>query len=255
MAGHSKWAKVKHQKKLTDAVKSKIFAKLTKAITLAVKQGGRVTDLVSNFHLRLAVDRAKSFNMPKENIQRAIDRAAKGKSAQNMEDIIYEAFGPAGVGIIMETATDNKQRTVAQIKQILDRGGGHLATTGAVSHLFELVGQILVLKDGKGTDELMEMALEVGAYDFEDMDDTVAIYTEPKSLHKIKEKLSSLDLKVSSTELIYRPKTTVSLRDSDKINKLLKLVVSLEEIEDIQRVHTNFDIPEEYLQKEYLQKL
>lgn len=248
MAGHSKWSKVKHQKKLTDATKGKLFAKLTKAITLAIKQGGGITDTESNFRLRLAIDRSKNFNMPKENIQRAIDRAAKSQEGENIEDIIYEAFGPLGVGILIESATDNKQRTVAQIKQILDRNGGHLATNGAVSHFFEHVGRILILKNGKLADELLEVALEAGAYDFEDMDDCVAIYTEPKVLHKIRKTLSLNNLKITSSELVYRPKTTVSLNDANKIKQLIKLIDTLEESEDVQRVYANFDIPEKYLQ-------
>ena len=248
MSGHSKWSKVKHQKEATDAVKGKVFTKLATAIIIAVRDGGGGTDPEVNFKLRLAIEKARSFNVPKENIERAI---AKGKGAASPEELVeavYEAFGPGGVGIIIEAATDNKQRTVSELKNILERSGGVLGTTGSVSHFFKLVGLITILKEKKSYDEIMEGALDAGASDLEEGEENVEIYTEPGNLHKVKEALIQAHFPVSSFELVFRPITTIPITDPNVARHILKLLATLEEREDVQKVFANFDIPDEYLE-------
>ncbi|MCL4338172.1 YebC/PmpR family DNA-binding transcriptional regulator [Patescibacteria group bacterium] len=247
MSGHSKWSKVKHQKEATDAVKGKIFTKIANAIIVAVKEGGGIKDPESNFKLRLIVEKARSLNMPKENIERAIERAAGGGEGEEINEIVYEAFGPAGVGIIIEAATNNKQRTVSDLKNVLERGGGVLATTGAVSHLFKYVGLITIPKTGNDNDKVMEQAIDAGAIDIDDTGDDIEVYTEPKDVHKIKETLSQAGVPVSSFELYYRPVTSIPVNDSQTAQKVLSLLTSLEELEDVQKVFANFDIPDNLL--------
>lgn len=247
MSGHSKWSKVKHQKETTDAVKGKIFTKLANAIIIAVKQGGAVADPGSNIKLRLAVEKARSFNMPKEKIERAIERGKGSAAEDNMEESLYEGFGPHGVGIMIEVATNNKQRTVAELKNILERHGGRLATSGSVAHMFDFVGLIIIQKNGKSFDDIMSQAINAGAIDLEDLGNTVDIYTSHADLHKVKEALSAGALSVSSSELFYRPNTTVAISDQSGARQVLSVLTSLEELDDVQKVFANFDIPDELL--------
>lgn len=248
MSGHSKWSKVKHQKEATDAVKGKVFTRLSKAIIIAVKEGGGNTDPNFNFKLRLAVDKARSANMPKENIERAIEKAkGAGANGTMIEEVIYEAFGPAGVGIIIEAATENKQRTVAEVKNVLERNGGVLAGTGAVSHLFKHVGCITVLKKNKTFDEIMEVSMNIGALDLADSPDSVEVYTVPSDLHKVKDVLTKAGIEVTSSELIYKPVSVVPVNDQSRAKQVLRLLSTLELVEDVDRVFANFDIPDEYL--------
>lgn len=247
MSGHSKWSKVKHQKETTDAAKGKIFTKLANAIIIAVKQGGGITDTERNIKLRLAVEKAKNANMPKEKIERAIERGKGNAAEDNLEESVYEGFGPAGVGIMIETASSNKQRTVAELKNILERSGGRLATAGSVAHLFDFVGLITVSKETKSFDEIMEQAINAGAIDLEDLGNTVDIYTHHGDLHKVKETLAGGGLTVTSSELFYRPNTTIPITDKNSAKRILSLLTSLEEIEDVQKVYANFDIPDEFL--------
>ena len=247
MSGHSKWSKVKHQKEATDAVKGKVFTKFATAIIIAVRGGGGSTDPEANFKLRLAIEKARSYNVPKENIERAIARGKGAASGEGLSEVVYEAFGPGGVGIIIEAATDNKQRTVSELKNILERSGGSLGTTGSVSHFFKLVGLITALKEKKSYDEIMEGALNAGASDLEEGEENVEIYTEPGNLHKVKEALLLAHFSVSSFELVFRPITTIPITDPNVARQVLKLLATLEEREDVQKVFANFDIPDEYL--------
>lgn len=247
MSGHSKWSKVKHQKGVTDAVKGKIFTKMANAIIIAVRQGGGNPDPESNFKLRMAMDKAHSANMPKDRIERAIERGAgKGEGSQ-IEETVYEAFGPSGVGMIILAATDSKSRTVAEVKNTLERNGGVLAATGAVSHMFKFVGQISVLKGDKSTDEIMEIALEAGAEDLEDAGDTIELYTVAHDVHKIKELLTGKKLNITGFELVYKPVIIITVNQKDKAEHLLKLLSLVEEIDDVQKVFSNFDMPEELM--------
>lgn len=247
MSGHSKWSKIKHQKESTDGAKGKIFTKLANAIIIAVKTGGGVSNPGGNIKLRLAIEKARSSNMPKDKIERAIERGKGTDASDNLEEALYEGFGPKGIGIMIETATNNKQRTVAELKNTLERGGGRLGTSGSVAHLFNFVGLITVSKEGKSFDQILEAAINVGAIDLEDMGNTVDIYTSHNDLHKVKEALSTGGVSISSSDLFYRPNTAVSITDQAAAQKILALLTSLEEIEDVQKVYANFDIPDEFL--------
>ncbi|OGG15573.1 hypothetical protein A3D77_02655 [Candidatus Gottesmanbacteria bacterium RIFCSPHIGHO2_02_FULL_39_11] len=238
MSGHSKWSKVKHQKETTDAVKGKIFTKMSSAIMIAVKEGGG-GDPNSNFRLRLAIEKAKSHNMPKENIERAIEKAVKAGSEGGMEQHVYEAFAPGGVGIIIEATTDNKQRTVSEIKNTLERHGGVLASSGSVSHLFDYVGFIEVTKTGKTFDQIMEIALDAGAIDLSDQEKAVDIYTSHDHLHKIKEELVKKGLTVTESELIYKAVSIVSIENPNQMKKTEELLQILEERDDVAAVFAN----------------
>lgn len=238
MSGHSKWSKVKHQKEATDAVKGKIFTKMASAIIIAVKDGGGL-DPTSNFKLRLAIDKAKSVNMPKENISRAIERAGKSGNNTEMSEIIYEAFGPSGIGLLIKSITDNKQRTVSELKNILERNGGVLGGAGSVAHLFSLVGLIEIEKNGQNMDELMEKAIDAGAVDFEENPDLLIIYTNHSDLHKVREKLSGQDVNISVAELYYRPLSLIPVIDNHQIEKIDHLITTIEEREDVLKVFSN----------------
>lgn len=239
MSGHSKWSKVKHQKETSDAAKGKLFTKLSNAIITAVREGGGIADSEGNFKLRLAIEKARSLNMPKENIERAIERGKGSPETSGVREVIYEAFGPGGVAILIVATTDNKQRTVAAIKNILERGGGTLAGSGAVAYLFRLMGLIRIRKGTRTIDELMEIALEAQAVDLEDSEDSVEVYTEPAALHKIKEILVEKGIPVESFELFYRPTTSLPVQNKDTARAVLKLLSNLEEIDDVQRVFAN----------------
>lgn len=247
MSGHSKWSKIKHQKGSQDAAKGKIFTKLSNIISIAVRDGGGITDPNSNFKLRLAMEKARSLNMPKEKIERAIERGAGKTKQENFQETIYEAFGPGGVGIVIETASDNKQRTVADLKSTLERGGGSLAISGSVAHFFQLVGLIHVSKNVKSYDTVMSGAIDLGALDLEDTGETIEIYTQPADLHKVKEGLLKLNIPVSSFELFYRSTSTIPVNNPDTVKQLLQLLTSLEDLDDVKSVYANFEIPDEYL--------
>ncbi len=245
MSGHSKWSKIKHQKGATDAAKGKVFTKILRAIYIAVKESGNA-DPESNFKLRLAIEKAKEANVPKENIERALVKAKGSAEGANIEEVVYEAFGPGGVGIIILAVTENKLRTVAEVKNILDRGGGSLAGMGAVIHFFKYCGSISVAKNGKTYDQIMEEAINIGAEDLEDSGEYAEIFTQPKDLHKLKEALQKANFTVSHSELVYRPITLVPVQDPGKAKKILSLLSVLEEVEDVQKVFANFEIPDSY---------
>lgn len=246
MSGHSKWSKIKHQKQTTDAVKGKIFTKFSNAIMIAVREGGG-PDPASNFKLRLVMEKARSFNMPKDNIQRAIDKAKGSNTANLMQEVVYEAFGPGGVGIIIEAVTDNKQRTVSEIKNHLEKNGGVLASIGAVSHFFKYTGIINIKKGTKTFDEIMEKALECNATDLTESEEGIEVYTAPGDLHKIKEALLSYGIPVIDSALIYKPVNLVTIADKAIAQHVLNLLSSIEELDDVHSVYANFDIPDHFM--------
>ncbi|MDP3998211.1 MAG: YebC/PmpR family DNA-binding transcriptional regulator [bacterium] len=246
MSGHSKWAQIKRQKGVADIKKGQVFTKLANAITIAIRQGGGIADAESNFRLRLTIEKARQANMPKENIERAIERGA-GKAGGGMEEVVYEGYGPGGVAVMVEAATDNRQRTTGEVRNIFDKGGGNLGSKGAVSYLFESVGTITVAKDGKGADEIMLLAIDAGAQDIEEAGEMVEIYTKPEELNVVKEKLAAGGLKVESVELAQKPKTTVAVSDPQTARKVLAFMEKVENLDDVQKVYANFDIPDELL--------
>lgn len=238
MSGHSKWSKVKHQKETTDAKKGQAFTKAAGAIIVAVREGGGLTDPDKNFHLRLAIEKARGVNMPKENIQRAIERAA-GEGGRTIESVMYEAYGPGGVAIIIEAVTDNRQRTVSEIKNILDHYGGTLATPGAVSYLFRKSGIIIVPKsDTINYDQLLDMVINAGADDVLERIDLYEIYTPMQEVHDAKEKLLKQGIHVQESAIVMRPITGITLA-SDRLESAARLVDEISNLTDVQNVYTN----------------
>ena len=234
MSGHSKWSTIKRAKGANDAKRGLLFSKLARGMTLAARKGGPSTD--TNLALRLLVEKAKQSNMPKENIARAIERAT-AKDAGEIADVLYEGYGPGGISILVEGATDNKNRTTQEIKNIFERGGGTMGTQGSVAFQFERVGQIFIGK-GDNAEDLMLQLIDIGVEDVQETDDGIEIYTKPEELYKTKEQIETLGIEVKESELIYRPKNTVMLDDSQS-DKSVKLLETLDEHDDVQKVYTN----------------
>lgn len=247
MSGHSKWSQIKRQKQVSDQKKGQIFTKLANAITLAVRASGGITDPGANFKLRLAIEKARAANMAKENIQRAIARGSGEAGGGELEEVIYEGFGPAGVAILIEAVTSNRQRTAQEIKNIFENSGGRLAGPGATAYLFQNVGMISVALAGKTVDEVMEQAIEAGAQDLEEAGEEILIYTKPEELNLVQEKLTQAGLKIVEAELTFKPVSTIPITTSAEAAKILSFLEKLEANEDVQRVFANFDIPDEIL--------
>lgn len=247
MSGHSKWATIKRQKGANDVKKGAIFTKLSKAITIAVQQGGGVADPESNFRLRLAVEAARSANMPKDNIERAIARAA-GKESANLEDGLYEGFGPGGFSVIVESLTDNKQRTVSEVKNVFDKNGGSMGSQGSVQYQFDKKGMITVEKGDKNLDDIFLIAADNQAEDVEEIDDEVLVYTRPEDLARVRNGLIEQGLSVKTAELTWKPIVISTISDKSMAEKALSFLEKLEDLDDVQKVYANFDIPEEVIQ-------
>ena len=242
MSGHSKWSTIKRQKGINDQKRGQLFTKLGKTITIAVKDGGGTTDPEKNFKLRLAIEKAKEANMPKENIKRAIERGVGKGGGGDFEEVLYEGYGPFKTAIIVEVATDNKKRTSQELKSVFEKGGGSLATTGSVAYLFERKGLIVVAKNDSTEDQVLEKALDAGAEDLEETEDGFEIYTQDQKLHEVKEKIKNSGLKIIESELSYQPKSVVNITEKEKAKKVLRLMDSIENLDDVQKVYANFDI-------------
>lgn len=238
MSGHSKWSKVKHQKAGTDAVKAAAFTRAARAITVAVQQGGGVSDPNFNFRLRLAMEKARDVNMPKENIQRAIDKA-KGSEGQAIIIDTYEGYAPYGVACLIEVATDNRQRAVSFIKQALEHVGGSMASPGAVSYLFTRRG-VLTIPKTRSYDDIMSAALDAGAQDVVEQEDLYEVYSDPQQLTAVRTAFESAGITVENAALIMHPSTSVPL-DPEKRAKVEELVGRIEELDDVQGVFTNLE--------------
>ncbi|OGY27548.1 MAG: hypothetical protein A2Z42_03055 [Candidatus Woykebacteria bacterium RBG_19FT_COMBO_43_10] len=250
MSGHSKWSTIKRQKGATDARRGAAFTKAANAITLAAREGG--VDPETNFKLRLAVEAAKRANMPKENIERAIKRAiGEAKDGQRLEEIVYEGFGPAGVGIVVEAVTDNKQRTAQEVRSAFERGGGRLSGSGSVSHFFNPVGEIVVkFSDDLGVDHIVLTAADAGADDVEAEKNEAIVYCKVTNLGEVKSNLEKSGLEVVETKLSRKPSSVIEISDEQQASSILSLVNKLDDLQDVQRVYVNFDIPEDVLQRE-----
>ena len=250
MSGHSKWSTIKRQKGVTDAKRGQAFTKVANAITLAAREGGG--DPNNNFKLRLAIEDAKRINMPKENIERAIGRGAgKGGEGAKIEEVTYEGFGPAGVGIVVSAVTDNKLRTAQEIRSAFERGGGALGGPGSVFYLFSQTGEIDVKVEGEeDSDKGLSAAAETGAEDVDISEGSAAIYCATSNLERIKGKLEESGLKITGSEITMKPKSLIKIEDFEKAKKVLDLMNKLDALSDVQKVYANFDIPDEILQKE-----
>jgi YebC/PmpR family DNA-binding regulatory protein len=243
MSGHSKWSTIKRQKGANDAKRGALFTKVAREIQVAARIGGAEPD--ANYRLRLAMDKARSINMPAENIKRAIDRGAGGGDAEQLEEIVYEGYGPGGVAILVEAATDNRNRTAAEVRSIFSKAGGQLAGSGAVVWQFEPRGLINVARSGSDADAVALAAIDAGADDVDTDDrDMIGIYTAPNELESVRRALEGEGVAVESAESAMIAKQTVEL-DPAKARQALRLVELLEELDDVQRVSANFDIPEE----------
>jgi len=245
MSGHSKWSTIKRQKGANDAKRGALFTKVTREIMIAARQGGADPD--ANYRLRLAVDKARRppINMPADNIKRAIERATGGGDAETFEEIAYEGYGPGGVAILVEAQTDNRNRTAAEVRSLFAKAGGQLAGSGAVAWQFEPRGLITVPANGKDPDDVALAAIDAGADDVDTSDSSVVeVYTSPAGLEQVRQALDAAGVPVESAESTMVAKNTVEV-DSDRGRQNLRLVEALEELEDVQRVTANFDIPEE----------
>lgn len=248
MSGHSKWAQIKRQKGVADIKRGQAFTKLANAITIAVRQGGGIGDPSQNFRLRLVVEKARSVNMPKENIERAIARGqGKGGKGESLDEVVYEGFGPGKISVVVEATTDNKQRTASEIKNVFDKSGATLATPGAVSYQFEQKGVITVKRGDKSVDEIFLIAADAGAEDIEDAGEDVLVYTKPEDLSLVKQNLATA-LQVVDAELTRKPMVSVPVLDKETANKILGFMDKLESLDEVQKVYANFDIPDSLLQ-------
>jgi YebC/PmpR family DNA-binding regulatory protein len=244
MSGHSKWSTIKRQKGVNDSKRSAMFTKVAREIAVAARAGGGDPD--ANYRLRLAVDKARAINMPAENIKRAIEKATGGGDEVQYEEIVYEGYGPGGVAVLVEAATDNRNRTAAEVRSIFAKTGGQLAGSGAVAWQFEARGLITVAREGADPDEVALAAIDAGAADVDTEVDPIEIFTEPSELLVVRKALEAAGVSVEDAESAMIAKQTVAL-DADHVRKALRLVDLLEDLDDVQRVTTNVDIPEELL--------
>ena len=238
MSGHSKWNNIKHKKEKTDAQRAKVFTKIGKEIAMAVKAGG--ADPNANSKLRDLIAKAKSLNVPNDNIDRVIKKAASS-DAENYESIYYEGYGPSGIAVIVECATDNRNRTSADLRHYFDKFGGNLGTTGCVSYLFSDMGIILVDAEGVDEDALMETALEAGAEDIGLEEDAFEVLTPVNDVYTIKEALEGAGYTILSTEEAKIPSTYINLSDEDAVIKMNKLIDALDDNEDVQNYWHNWE--------------
>jgi YebC/PmpR family DNA-binding regulatory protein len=240
MSGHSKWSTIKRQKGAKDAARGAIFTKLGNAIAIAARAG---TDPETNFALRMAIDKAKTANMPSSNIQRSIDRS-KDKDADQLQEVLYEGYGPGGVAIMVEAATDNINRTYPDVRVAFSKHGGNLAEKGAVAFQFDRKGVIRVRATG---DDVLMQALDAGADDVQEEDGESVIYTDPKDLSKVRAALKTTGLEIIDAELTFVPNSTIEVTDASTAGKIMRLMDALDELDDVTATHVNFDIPEDLI--------
>ena len=242
MSGHSKWSSIKRQKGANDVKRGAIFTKMGREIAVAARQGGGDPD--ANFRLRLAIEKARAANMPLDTIKRAIDKATGGGEAEQYEEIVYEGYGPGGVAVLVEAATDNRNRTAADVRSVFAKAGGQLAGSGAVAWQFEPRGIVTILRDGNDPDEVALAAIDAGADDVDTDADPLEVYTAPHDLESVRRSLEAAGYRVESAEATMIAKQQVGL-DAAAARRNLRLVELLEDLDDVQRVTANFDIPEE----------
>jgi YebC/PmpR family DNA-binding regulatory protein len=247
MSGHSKWSSIKHKKAKTDAVRGKVFTKLIRELTVAAREGGG--DPEANPRLRLAIQTARDQNMPNDNIQRAIKKGTGELEGVRFEEFTYEGYGPAGVALLIDVLTDNKNRTTAEVRHALTKHGGNLGESGCVAWNFQTKGVVRVNRDQCDEETLLEVALEAGAEDVKEEDEFFEVYTEAGSLTTVSEALKASNVPYESAGVEKLPKTLVKV-DGDEARKVLKLMEMIEDLDDVQRVSANFDIPDEVFQQE-----
>lgn len=246
MAGHSKWANIKHRKAAQDAKKGKIFTKIAKELTVAAKIGGGDPEM--NPRLRVALDKARAANMPKDNVERAIKKGTGDGNESNFEQVNYEGYGPGGVAILIQTLTDNRNRTVSEVRSTLTKRGGSMGEAGSVAWIFEQKGIIQVKKDSVDEDTIMMLAIDAGAEDIQVEDDVYEIICEPKEYWAVKEALEENNIEIQFAEITMKPQNTVPLEKNDA-EKLMKLIDFLEDLDDVQEVYANFEIDDDVMEQ------
>jgi len=247
MSGHSKWSTIKHKKAAQDAKRGKIFTRLIREIMVAARLGGG--DPSSNPRLRAAIAAAKSENMPKDRIERAIKKGTGEIEGVYYEEVTYEGYAPGGVAVLIEAMTDNRQRTVAEMRYLFSKRGGNLGEPGSVAWIFEKKGLIIVEKDKVDEDTLMTIALEAGADDLQEQEKEWEIHTTPEDFEKVKAELEKNSIPFTSAQITMVPKNTVKIEDEKQASQVLKLMEALEDHDDVQNVYANFDIPDAILEK------
>lgn len=241
MSGHSKWSTIKRQKGAADAKRGQAFTKLGNAISLAVRQGNN-PDPDQNFKLRLIIDKARALNMPKDNIEHAIERGMGKGKGDDLQETVYEGYGPGGVALIVEAATDNKLRTTSEVKNLFDKNNSSLGVMGAVSYLFQTKGEIVIKKNGKTLDEVFLLAADAGAEDVTEEEEEFVLSTKPEDLVRVREALSLQHVDVSSAGLMKKPINSMTIEHKDDAAKLLAFIEKLENHPDVQKVYTNASI-------------
>jgi YebC/PmpR family DNA-binding regulatory protein len=245
MSGHSHWATTHRQKELNAAKRGNTFSKVTRAIAIAIKSGGS-NNPETNFKLRMAIEQARAANMPKENIERAISKGATGEA---LEEVNYEGFGPGGIAVIIEVTTDNRNRTGQEIKNLFERAGGRLGGPGSVSFNFDGRGFMLVSKDTADSESQMLKLIDLGAEDIEETDDGLEVYITQDKLSETKKKFEDAGFKVISVDLVMRPKTYQTVADPKAAEKAIAFLETLNDLDDVQKVYANLDIPDEIMDK------
>jgi YebC/PmpR family DNA-binding regulatory protein len=247
MSGHSKWSSIKHKKGAADAKRGKLFSKLSRALIVAAREGGG--DPAGNLALQNAIEKARSYSMPKDTIERAIAKGTgAGADAAAFESIVYEGYGPSGVAVLVEALTDNRNRTASEVRHIFAKNDGNLGTSGAVAWLFERRGVVLVAADGADEDELTLAAAEGGADDVAREGSSFQVLCAPEALGGVRAAIADTGIAIESAEVTMLPKTTVAVEDESAAKKILRLMDALEEDDDVQDVYANFDIPERVLE-------
>ena len=246
MSGHSKWATIRRKKGAIDAKRGKLFTKLIRELATAARMGGG--DISANPRLRLAVEKARGANMPKDTLSRAIQRGTGGGEDTVFEEVVYEGYGPGGTAVLVEGLTDNRNRTVSEVRNVFTKAGASLGAPGCVAHLFGKRGLMSFEREGLDGDALLEAALEAGADDVRDDGDPVVVVTAPNSLEAVKAALEGRGFRAASAEVTMEPSTTVPLA-GEQAEAMLKLSEALEDLDDVQAVYANFDIPDEVMQR------
>jgi YebC/PmpR family DNA-binding regulatory protein len=244
MSGHSKWSQIKRQKGANDVKRGAIFTKMGREIAIAAREGGGDPD--ANFRLRLAMDKARAVNMPADTIKRAIEKAVGGSATEQYDEIVYEGYGPGGVAILVETATDNRNRTASDVRSAFTKYGGSLAGAGSVAWQFQPRGIVAVARNGRNADDVALEAIDLGADDVDTDSDPIEVLTDPGTLEQLRKDLEASGVKVESAEVAMQPKTPIDV-DRHVAEQNLRLIEHLEDLEDVQRVTANFNLPQELL--------
>lgn len=246
MSGHNKWSSIKHKKGKADAAKGKIFTKVAREIIVAVKQGGG--DPEGNFRLRIAIEKGRASNMPNDNIKRAIQKGLGSTDGDNYEEVVYEGYGPGGVAIMLDTMTDNRNRTAGDIRHLFARNNGNMGETGCVNYMFNRKGYLVIEELEMSEDDLMMLALDAGAEDLSVEDNVAEIYTTPDNFEAVKTNLEKEGIQFAQAEISMVPENTVEITDPSQAKKIMRLIDAFEEHDDVQNVYSNADIPDEMME-------